>query len=206
MTRQDVSSKLIHLTRTVDRLSASERFQSILREGALKGSSLDIRGGFRIVSFTEAPIGMLANVLTRARDLNMRYAPLGIMVDKIWLYEQGGRPVIYESNDEFNLLPESKKHLHVRYEPGKGIDYTWEREWRIEADVLNLIPEVTTVIVPSRSWEESYHREHTARQKRGALVTRGMIPMPPPKWHFITLEDLGIPFEGLEPISFQGAT
>jgi hypothetical protein len=80
----------------------------------------------------------------------MRYAPLGVMVDKRWLYERGGRPVIYQSHAEFDELPESKQHLHVRYEPDQGIDYSWEREWRIKTDSLELDPEQTTIVVPSR--------------------------------------------------------
>jgi hypothetical protein len=107
--RSDLSSKLIHLTRTVDGLSAEERFRRILAEGRLLGSRCDVRGGFTVVAFTEAPISSLASVLAIAREQKMRYAPLGVMVDKRWLYERGGRPVIYQSNVEFDELPESKK-------------------------------------------------------------------------------------------------
>lgn len=202
MIRVDLSSKLIHLTRTVEDISASDHFRSILSECTLKGSSHDIRGGFKVVAFTEAPVSMLATVLATASTLNMRYAPLGIMVDKVWLYEQGGRPVIYQSEKEFELLPDSKKHLHVRYEPDRGIDYAWEREWRIKIDVLPLDPKITTVIVPTRSWEDHYYKMYRDRLKRGAIATQGLLPMPPPKWHFIVLEDLGIPFDNLESISF----
>jgi hypothetical protein len=203
MIRSDLSSKLIHLTRTVDGLSAEERFRRILAEGRLLGSRRDVRGGFAVVAFTEAPIGSLASVLAIAREQQMRYTPLGVMVDKRWLYERGGRPVIYQSNVEFDELPQSKQHLHVRYEPDKGIDYSWEREWRVKADSLELNPEQTTIVVPSRLWERHYHSEHTGRHKRAALVTHGMWPMAPPRWHFVALSDLGIPFDGLEPVSFQ---
>lgn len=176
---------------------------SILSEGILKGSYHDIRGGYNVVAFTEAPIHMLASVLATASTLDMRYAPLGVMLDKVWLYKQGGRPVIYQSEKEFKMLPDGKKHLHVRYEPDRGIDYAWEREWRIKIDMLQLDPKATTVIVPTRSWEDVYYEKYTSRLRRGAIVTRGFIPMPSPKWHFIVLEDLGIPFENLEPISFD---
>lgn len=206
MIRIDISSKLIHLTRTVDGVPAEQRFQSILAEGILKGSSRDVRGCFKVVAFTEAPVGMLASVLANAGALNMRYAPLGVMVDKIWLYKRGGRPVIYQPNGEFDDLPESKKHLHVRYEPDREIDYSWEREWRIKTDALELDHESTTIIAPSRSWEQKYHDEHTTRQSRGAFAMGGVYPMRRPKWHFVILEDLGIPFESLEPVSFQDAT
>jgi hypothetical protein len=171
---------------------------NILSEGVLKGSSRDIRGGYNVVAFTEAPVSLLAGVLANANALKMRYAPLGIMVDKIWLYKQGARPVIYQSEKDFNELPDNKKHLHVRFEPDRGVDYSWEREWRIRTDALQLDPDITTVIVPTRLWESQYHDRHTSHQQRAALVTSGFFPMGRPKWHFITLEDLGIPFDGLD--------
>lgn len=203
MIRTDVSTKLIHLTRTVDGMSAEQRFSQILANGELKGSSTDIRGGFKVVAFTESPISMLASVLTHASELNMRYAPLGVMVDKTWLYKHGGRPVIYQSNREYDELPASKQHLHVRYEPDRGIDYSWEREWRIKCDSLKLDPHSTTVIVPSREWEAQYHSVLAGRRNIAALVTRGFALDDGPRWHFVALDDLGVPFEGLEPISFD---
>jgi len=144
---------------------------------------------------------MLATVLATAKS--MRYEALGVMLDKVWLFKHGGRPVIYQSEKEIEVLPDSKKHLHVRYEPDRDIDYAWEREWRIRIDALALDPKATTIIVPTRSWEERYHEMHTAKQKRGAIVTHGFHPMRPPKWHFIVLEDLGVPFDKLERISFD---
>jgi len=204
MIRTDLSSKLVHLTRTADGISAEDRFENILAASCLKGSSKDVRGGYSVVAFSEAPISMLANVLAAAASLKMRYAPLGVMVDKEWLFQQGGRPVIYQPNSEFNELPELKQFLHARYQPDKGEDYSWEREWRIRTDKLKLDPTKTTVVVPSRAWADSYHEEHNKRKNITALVTRGFGLDGPPKWHFVALEDLGVPFDQLEPISFKG--
>lgn len=207
MLRNDLSSKLIHLTRTVADTTASQRFNQILAESQLTGSSRDVRGGFSVIGFTEAPITMLANVLANAAAQEMRYAPLGVMVDKSWLYELGGRPVIYQSNAEFDDLPECKRYLHVRFEPNNGIDYSWEREWRIQRDALELDPTMTTVIVPTRNWAERYHLIVDNRNSSTALVTHGFATGPrKPRWHFIALEDLGIPIGGLEPIEFEGVT
>ena len=203
MIRTDLSTKLIHLTRTVDGMSADKRFAKILSDKALLGSDKDVRGGFTVVAFTEAPISMLANVLANVEKQNMRYAPLGFMLDKQWLYERGGRPVIYESNTEFADLPDSKKHLHVRYEPNRDSDYSWEREWRIKTDRLVIDPTVTTVIVPNRNWVKKYHEVLTTNAQQFAHHILGHFLISPPEWHFIALEDLGIPFEAMEPISFE---
>jgi hypothetical protein len=184
-------------------MSASERFGKILAERTLLGSRQDVRGGVKVVAFTESPISMLANVLASAKLLSMRYAPLGFMVDKRWLYERGGRPVIYEANAEYDDLPMSKQHLHVRYEPDRNTDFSWEREWRIRADRLELDPAATTVIVPTRLWEKNYHKQHSGNAQRAAIVTQGLLSIGSPEWHFVALEDLGIPFEGMEAISFD---
>lgn len=206
MIRADLSTKLIHLTRTVDNVSADVRFNQILTQGKLIGSDRDVRGGLKVVAFTESPISMFASILANAKALDMRYAPLGVMVDKTWLYKQGGRPVIYESNAEFDDLPESKQHLHVRYEPDRNIDYSWEREWRIKCDSLTLDPKATTVVVPTRDWEAKYHSVHAGRRNRSALITHGFALDRGPLWHFVSLEDLGVPFDGLKPISFESVS
>lgn len=204
MIRTDLSSKLIHLTRTVGDLSAEKRFARILSEKTLLGSANDVRGNFNVVAFTEAPISILASILANAKILDMRYAPLGFMVDKKWLYERGGRPVIYETHQEYEDLPDSKKYLHVRYEPHRNADYSWEREWRIKTDHLKLDPAITTVIVPNRDWVNKYHEVHTSNLRSLAFLPRvGGHFIYPPEWHFIALDDLGIPFEGMEPISFK---
>lgn len=119
------------------------------------------------------------------------------MIDKKWLYEHGGRPVIYQSDEEFDLLHEKHKYKHKIYDPIQGIDYTWEREWRIHTDELTLEPEQTTLIVPNRKYVEEFKDKHIS-----GLKTKGMIlgdfakyMMRKLEWHFIALEDLGVPIE-----------
>jgi len=116
------------------------------------------------------------------------------MVSKSWLFQQGGRPVIYQANDEYDLLPEKLKFRHVRYEPSKGIDHTWEREWRIRTEELHLDPNSTTLVVPSRDWEEKFKDQHTNEQKSAGLLfeENGWLYIQKFPWHFIVLEDLGV--------------
>jgi len=83
------------------------------------------------VCFTEAPENVFHQVLGR-------YKPFGIQVPKSWLFEKGGRPVIYQAAGEYELLDEKIRWRHVRYEPHTTapIDFSWEREWRIQAEEL----------------------------------------------------------------------
>jgi hypothetical protein len=137
----------------------------------------------------------------------MRYKPFGVMVSKSWLFSQGGRPVIYQPDEEFELLHESQRFRHVRYEPNapspdRRVDFTWEREWRILIDELPLVPDQTTVVVPTRVWEEWFQGKHMEGVSRRALVTSGLIgPKSVTKqpWHFIVLEDLGVPIPAVAP-------
>jgi hypothetical protein len=196
MIRDDISSLLIHLTSGTDE-TASQKLLSILNQGKLLGSNSNIRGKYKCICFTETPISKfpIPLVLNEQKLQEMRYRPFGVMVSKDWLFSKGGRQAIYQTNEEFDELPESKRYLHVRYNPQEISDYSWEREWRIRIDELPLNPNETTVIVPNRSWEEKINKDHTAIQQeklRNISSKFGGFPHIPPKWHFICLEDLGI--------------
>lgn len=193
MIRDDLSHKLIHLTRGPSYDDAAQLFTKILAEKQLLGGTGCIKGKFHCVCFSEAPVSKLSHILANPMAHGMRYKPFGVMVDKMWLFERGGRPVIYQEDSEFELLHDNHKFRHVRYEPTKNIDFTWEREWRIHTDTLQLVPEETTVIVPNRTWERTILEMHEQKIWRRAALTSWM-PMSVIRtpWHFITLEDLGV--------------
>jgi hypothetical protein len=200
MIRDDLSDKLIHLTRGPTYVDAAAVFSAIIEEKRLLGGTGCIKGGFRCVCFSEAPISQLSRILANPMAHGMRYMPFGVMVDKAWLFDRGGRPVIYQPDSEFELLHDDHKYRHVRYEPTNNIDFTWEREWRILTDELPLDPEVVTVVVPNREWERNVLKPHEdviwRRAAHGANVPfGGGIPSGLIKqlWHFIVLEDLGVP-------------
>jgi hypothetical protein len=62
---------------------------------------------------------------------------------------------------EYNLLPPQVQYRHVRYDPIEGTDFTWEREWRVQCDALELDPARVTLVVPFRAMVESLKEEHT---------------------------------------------
>ena len=198
MIRDDLSEKLVHLTRGETDQAAADAFVSILK---LLGGTCDIRGDYRCVCFHETPISKLATILAICGPHGMRYKPFGIMIDKGWLFERGGRPVIYQPNSEFELLHESQRFRHVRYEPNDGVDHSWEREWRICTDALRLEPNEATLVVPNRAWEKWLWDRHTAMLRRrsgvtGSIGPRSVSDFP---WHFIVLEDLGVQMPSVSP-------
>jgi hypothetical protein len=192
--RGDLSNRLVHLTRGTNVQEAARTFEAILRSGELRGGRGYIRGSYECVCFSEAPLSVLSQVLSLAPIENMRYAPFGVMIGKRWLFERGGRPVIYQAEDEFEALPEAIRYRHVRYEPHAGVDYTWEREWRFHGPRLALDPAQTTFIVPTRQWERRFQDEHIGAVAQDSAMLKMPYDVPMP-WHFVALEDLGV--EGL---------
>jgi hypothetical protein len=203
MIRDDLSEQLIHLTRGEPDQAAADTFVKILGDRKLLGGAGLIRGHFPCVCFTEAPVAKLSQILAAPGVHGMRYKPSGIMVTKSWLFFRGGRPVIYQPDAEYDLLHESQKYRHVRYDgPNTASDHTWEREWRLRIDELPLDLDKATAVVPTRAWEEWFQEKHMAMVSRRAMVTHGLIgPRTVTKqpWHFIVLEDLGVSVPSVDP-------
>jgi|JFJP01.1.fsa_nt_gi hypothetical protein len=198
MIRDDLSANLIHLTRGESDQAAADAFLSILKSQQLLGSARDIRGGYKCVCFSEAPLAKLAYLLASASQSAMRYKPFGVMIAKQWVFDKGARPVIYQPEAEYELLSEPLRYRHVRYEPGK-VDYTWEREWRIRADDIALEPDHITFIVPTRAWELWALKKHAESQRVLNIAMQGLAPTKAFPWHFAVLEDMGVAIESVDP-------
>ena len=152
--RADISDKVIHFTRGATYEDALGILLTIVGEGRLSGGTGMIRGGYRCVCFTEAPLPAIAGSFVNAETFT-RYSPFGVMFDKSWVYAQGGRPVIYQPDTDFNKLTEDMRWRHVRYDPAgtPPVDFTWEREWRIPCERLQFSPAEAVLVVPDEEWE-----------------------------------------------------
>lgn len=185
--RDDLSNKLVHLTKgTGDdpekhRGEALRSFGKIIKSKTIKGGTGFIKGGHTCVCFSEAPISKLSYIIANETDKNFKYQPYGVMVDKRWLYQKGGRPVIYGPDPDYRLLPDEMKYRHVRFYLSEKttIDHSAEREWRIKTSDLQITPKEVTLIVPDRNIK-SYLEEKFDDP-----------------WHYIVLSDLGVNIEAL---------
>jgi len=159
--RPDISNLLIHFVSDESLDLAYLRLRKIIKERRLIGNNRFIKGGYRCICFSEAPFNCLPGGLVNP-DYYSRYSPFGIMVLKKWLFKLGGRPVIYQSEDEYYLLPDEIKWRHVLYDPLKNppIDFTWEREWRINRDYLDFKPSNALIIVLDNSWANRLKKDH----------------------------------------------
>lgn len=116
-----------------------------------------VKGPYPAVCFTEQT---LDNFIISCK-VSSRYAPYGIGFHKWALYQYGGRPVIYGTEDILGTkttsnepgyeegkevyidgLPRDSQYLWVRYDPipnehGYVIDWTHEREWRCRVNTYH---------------------------------------------------------------------
>lgn len=161
MPRADMSQYLVHWTKGKNYDEAFDRLRQIVFGRTIKGSNNAIRGGWTCVCFTEAPAKTF-------HEMRGRYLPFGVQVPKSWLFKQGGRPVIYQTNDEYELLPEEMQWRHVRYEPSADptVDFSWEREWRVSASELVIIGGVARILVPDQSWADALMAEHDISEEQ----------------------------------------
>jgi len=164
--RPDISDTVIHFTKGATYEDALATLLAIVGEGRLVGGTEMIRGGYRCVCFTEAPLPAVARGLVNAGSFT-RYSPFGLMFSKRWIFELGARPVIYQPDSEFQQLPEELRWRHVRYEPAGAppIDFTWEREWRVGCDALRFSPGDAALVVPNREWEANVFGIWNAQQE-----------------------------------------
>jgi len=153
--RTDICSKVIHFTKAATYADALDIILAIVGEGRLVAGTGMIRGGYRCVCFTEAPLPAIVSDLVDSEGSFTRYSPFGLMFEKSWIYEQGARPVIYQPDAEFTELNEQMRWRHVRYEPAgtPPVDFTWEREWRLHRDDLVFSPGDAVLVVPNKEWE-----------------------------------------------------
>ena len=207
LVRRDMSDLLFHFTRGADGKSASSILDLILRGGKLRGTSNWSKPD-KVVCFTESPIQEFNAIFSLSSIANSdhehpRYEPYGIAVSKKWLYKQGGRPVIYDSKESQNEYSGALSYRFVPYNPEcEDKDYTWEREWRIKTNELNLDPTSTLVIVPSAEEafdivygfadvETGYDYDCEDYNDPSSAIITGSYDTHTPRWLAVSLDMFG---------------
>lgn len=162
----DISDKVVHFTRGDTWEDAFGALCEIVEAGQLIGSNGNIKGGYPCVCFSEAPLNSLPDGLVNPAAYS-KYSPFGIIFEKSFLFQHGGRPVIYQPDSEYEDLPENIRWRHVRYEPDLEpvIDFTWEREWRIQTESLTVSPDICDLVFPNREWGEKMRCAHQEQQE-----------------------------------------
>ena len=166
--RNDISSRLTHLTKGDTHEDAFKNLLKILGEKTILGSTTEtgfIIGDKAAVCLQEAPLNAIAENLLYEKKLReqeggkVRYYAFGLRFNKMWCYKRGGRPVIYEEKEIMkSLLPEEEYWRIVNYnltDMKHVIDWTHEREWRVpgnlEFEYCNI-----EVLVPSNTYYKKF--------------------------------------------------
>ena len=165
--RTDLSSQVVHLTRssTIDgeKRGPVDVLTKILLEGCIRGSTTDsgfIVGDVAATCFLDSPTYMVSQNIWAEQefrkvvpDARIRYMGVGLMFRKPYVYQRGGRPVIYESTERAkSMLPEEEWWRIVKldlFDEGNFIDWTHEREWRVPGSFEFELEEVT-VLLPNK--------------------------------------------------------
>lgn len=176
MSRPDLASDLVHFIRATSLAGAFNTLEAIRRTRMLIGSRRMVRGDHRVVCFSEAPLNVLGKAVGLAASGHGRYQPVGVMVSKRWLFERGGRPVIYQTDSEYAGLSEATQWRHVRFDLGATppVDFTWEREWRVRVDELPFSPNDVRVVVPDQE-VLAWLRERHDREQDDLTQSYGII-------------------------------
>ncbi|MFJ9462139.1 DUF2971 domain-containing protein [Viridibacillus arvi] len=166
ISRTDISSYVTHLTRSKDKLDATDVLLKILNDKKLIGSTNKgfVQGNDSAVCFQDAPIsGIAQNVLHEQLNKEelggkVRYSPSGLMFRKPYIYKKGGRPVIYENKEQARILfPENELWRVVSFDLSNEdsfIDWTHEREWRIKGDLEFTLDQVYVVLSTKQAYKK----------------------------------------------------
>lgn len=166
--RNDISSRLTHLTKGASHEDAFITLLKILEEKTIVGSTTEtgfIIGNKPAVCLQEAPLNAIAeNLLYEKKlreetDCKVRYNAFGVRFNKMWVYKKGGRPVIYEEKNLMkSLLPEDEYWRIVNYDLSDKqhmIDWTHEREWRVPEN-LEFDYKDIEILVPSNKYYKRF--------------------------------------------------
>ena len=169
MIRIDHCENLIHFTKgggenPLDYESAYQNLKKIINAKELRGSSGMILGGHNCVCYTESPVRCLTNKGHLESKYFSRYTPFGFQYCKTDIFRNGGRPVIYSTKEEGQNQKDNAQinWRYVSYDPGlKGrLDFTWEREWRIQSDSVPVSPDLVKLVFPNIYWINRFIEEH----------------------------------------------
>lgn len=193
--RSDLTGHLIHLTRGANingqEVSSLDILIKILLEQRLIGSSTKsgfICGNRKAVCFQDTPIYQLTqNIYSEQEYRNqnpnakLRYVGIGLMFTKTYIYNNGGRPVIYDKTEEAKTyLPSQEWWRIVKLElndESNIIDWTHEREWRLPDD-FNFKLEEVTVILPNTNTYKNFILRCRAIEEVDILTTiKGIVSL-----------------------------
>lgn len=163
--RTDLSSYLTHLTRGNDDNKVRDNIIKILNDKKIIGSDNSgfICGEDTAACFQDAPIYSVSQnayheqMYVSELGGKMRYNAIGLCFKKTYVYNKGGRPVIYERTEvakEFIRKDEWWRIVSFDLSDENNIvDWTHEREWRCKGDFEFELAEVVVLLTNQETYK-----------------------------------------------------
>ncbi|MFD0717277.1 DUF2971 domain-containing protein [Paenibacillus sp. GCM10027626] len=194
--RSDISGYLYHLTKPVKDdngktiMSSLDVLLKILKERTILGSTTEkgfITGKRSAACFQDTPIYSLTQNIVHERahkeELGgkVRYVGVGLAFPKPYVFQKGGRPVIYEMKEvSKKLLPEDEWWRIVDFnlmDKNHIVDWSHEREWRVPGNFNFDLPKAI-VILPNPKLHNRFLEKldnNDLLQLRGIVQTEALI-------------------------------
>lgn len=150
--RHDLSDWVWHFTRRDGK--PFETLKEIVDQGYILGSK-DRFCDQTAVCLTEMPITeAIRQSALLGQQMYNRFSDYGIGFRKPWIASNGGLPVIYQPGKLRTELSSSSQWRHCEMDFDKGIDFSWQREWRVPTDRL-AFSQTDDVIIVVRNEQEA---------------------------------------------------
>ena len=199
--RSDISMGLVHLTKENETLNAFQVLMKILQEQKLIGSINQVVNGSPqgficgndpVVCFQDVPLFSVSeNILLEqqirqeTKSPKIRYSDFGLRFDKRYIFEKGGRPVIYEKTETAKgFLPPEEYWRIVRLDLDNSdniVDWTHEREWRIKGDFNFELNQVEILLSNQDSVKKFYtycekeNMLHIFKEVKGIITLKSLV-------------------------------
>ena len=199
--RSDISMGLVHLTKGNEKLNSFQVLMKILKEQKLIGSTNQtingvlrgfICGNEPVVCFQDVPLFSLSENILLEQQIHsdtpkvpIRYTAFGLRFDKRYIFQKGGRPVIYEKTEVAKkFLPNDEYWRIVKLDLDNVdniIDWTHEREWRIKGDFSFDLNEVEILLSDQDSVNKFYKycekkdMLHIFKEIKGIITLKSLV-------------------------------
>ncbi len=163
--RDDMSSRVTHLTKGQTNEEAFDKLMKILSEKKIEGGTGFVNKKIPVVCLQDVPLSAIAENLFCEKTINEghnnknRYLAFGLRFTKLFIYKHGGRPVIYGDSDELkSAINENEwwRIVDMDLSNKKNItDWSHEREWRVKGNLSFKYNQVE-IIVPSPKYYKKF--------------------------------------------------
>lgn len=143
---------------TEDYESAYIVMLKIIKDTEIIAGDTTLTSGYSCVCLSESPEYFML-------DDKSKYQPFGFRFRKKTIFMEGGRPVIYSTKEEKWQIDEGMHWRFMHFDPFfrsdtaiHGVDFTWEREWRVPKPELG-VSVATGFMVPTSYYSGRLHQD-----------------------------------------------